>query len=198
MNQLFYLGCRDRVQCRSRFIHKQNRRRYSHGTGYAQPLLLTTGQGKRRLFQLILHLIPQCGSFQGFLHPVADKLIVFHPIYPKPVGHILENAFRERVGTLKDHPYALAQLVHLHGLVVYISPVNQNLPLQTRAGNEVVHAVEQTEEGGLATAGRAYESHHRFLFNRHAYIFQCLKITIEKIYMFCIYLIHILNVLIIC
>ena len=43
MNQFFHLCRRNRVECRSRLVHQQHRRRYSHRTGDTKALLLSAG-----------------------------------------------------------------------------------------------------------------------------------------------------------
>ena len=67
-------------------------------------LLLSARERISRFLQLIFHLIPKRSPFQRLFYPLADESVIFHPIHPKSVSHILEDAFRERVGTLNTIP----------------------------------------------------------------------------------------------
>lgn len=69
--QLFHLCRRNRVERRSRFVHQQHRRRYSHCACDTKTLLLSAGQGKSRFFQFVLHFIPKRGDPSGS-PPPAD------------------------------------------------------------------------------------------------------------------------------
>ena len=73
-----------------------------HGTGYAEALLLTAGEGVGGDFQLVLHLVPKGGAFQGFFHPLTDEGVIGDAIHAKSVGNVLEDAFWERIGPLDN------------------------------------------------------------------------------------------------
>ena len=69
VDKLFHLGGGDGVEGGCRLVHQQDRRRHRHGTGYAEALLLTAGEGVGGDFQLVLHLVPKGRRLSGFLPP---------------------------------------------------------------------------------------------------------------------------------
>ena len=189
VDKLFHFGGGDGVEGGCRLVHQQDRRRHRHGTGYAETLLLTAGEGVGRDFQLVLHLIPKGGAFQGFFHPLTDEGVIGDAIHAESVGNVLEDAFGERIGTLEHHAHVLAEFVHLHSSSIDILSVNAYLAGQTGVGNQIVHAVQQAQEGRLSTARGTDEGYHRLLLNVHADAFQGMEIAIPEVHVTGFYLV---------
>ena len=72
---------------------------------------------------------------------------------PGAVGHVVIDAHGEGIGLLEDHADLLAQPGGIHAGGIDILPAVVDLALDADAGDQVVHAVEGLEEGGLAAAG---------------------------------------------
>ena len=88
-HQLFNLGCRNRVQGGTGFVHQQDIRFNGNGTGNAQPLLLATGQAQGTFLETVMHLIPQGRPFQTVFHHSVQFVFILDPMYTRPIGHIL-------------------------------------------------------------------------------------------------------------
>ena len=195
MNQLLHFRRRNRIERRRRFIHQQYRRRDSHRTGDTKTLLLSAGQCISRFLQLIFHLIPKSRSFQCFLHTLANESIIFYSVHTKSVSHILEYAFRERIGTLEHHSHILAEFVHFHAFRIDIMSVDTDFSLQTGSRNQIIHPIEKPEKSRFATTGRSDKSNNRFFLNLHADALQCMKVPIPEVHITRIYF-HCIHILI--
>ena len=79
------------------------------------------------------------------------------PCDAQAVGDVVEDRLGEGIGFLEHHADLAAQLDHVHVLAVDVLAVEQHLPFDPRAGDDVVHPVERAQEGGFAAAGRADE-----------------------------------------
>ena len=112
-HQLLHPQGGDGVQRRAGLVHEDHLRGHRHHPGDAQPLLLSQGQGKRVLAQRILHLVPQIGRAQAFLHHVGKGAPPMGPQHPRAERHVVEDALRKGVGPLEDHAHPLAQLHHV-------------------------------------------------------------------------------------
>ena len=128
-------------------------------------------------------------SFQGFFHPLTDEGVIGDAIHTKSVGNVLEDAFGERIGPLEHHAYVLAEFVHLHSFSIDVLSVNAYLAGQTDVGNQIVHAVQQAQEGRLSTARGADKGYHRLLLNVHADAFQGMEIAIPEVHVTGFYLV---------
>ena len=72
----------------------------------------------------------------------------------RAVGDVVIDRHRERVGLLEHHAHALAQQVYV-AVVVDVLAVQTDVARDLAALNQIVHAVERAQQGGLAAAGRA-------------------------------------------
>ena len=111
------------------------------------------GRGRKAVF----HFVPEGGAAQGQLHLLGDEVLVLDAVDAQAVGHVLEDALGEGVGLLEDHAHLLPQAHHVGAGLVDVLAVQHDAAFHPAAGDQVVHAVETTQEGGFAAAGRADE-----------------------------------------
>ena len=74
---------------------------------------------------------------------------------------VVDRHRRERVGPLEHHADRAADVDRVDAGAVDVVAVEQDLALHVRAGDDLVHAVERAQEGGLAAARRADEGRDR-------------------------------------
>ena len=67
------------------------------------------------------------------------------------VRHIVEDGFREGVRALKQHSDLAAQLNDIGVGRKDIVTVEQDLTGSPRVGHQIMHPIENSQEGGLAT-----------------------------------------------
>jgi hypothetical protein len=91
---------------------------------------------------------------------VEVRLVAGEAVDARPVGDVLVDRLRERVGLLEHHADAGAQLHHVDRLVVDVLPVEADVALGPADLDGVVHPVDAAQEGRLAAAGRADEGGH--------------------------------------
>src|SRR5215472_1376048 len=101
--------------------------------------------------QRVLNLVPQRRALQTVLDQIGEPTLV--AVNPQAVGHIVINRFGKRVRPLKDHPNPPAKLDDIHPQDVLT--VQEDLPLDSRIANRLVHAVEGSQERGFSATGRA-------------------------------------------
>ena len=81
-----------------------------------------------------------------------------------PVGDIVIDRLRERVGLLEDHAHLLTQLGDIIVLTIDILTVQLNQPFYASARHQVLHAVEGLKEGRLAATGWSDKAGHNLVF----------------------------------
>src|SRR5690606_27843855 len=150
-HELFDAGRRDRVEGRARLVHEDDLGLEGDGAGDAQALLLAAGEGEGALLEIVLDLVPQGGLLEGVLDD-GVALGAARAVDPGAVGDVVVDRFGERVGLLEDHADAAADLDGVDAGVVDVLAVVGDGALDAGAGDEVVHAVERAQEGGLAAA----------------------------------------------
>src|SRR3546814_18140195 len=69
----------------------------------------------------------------------------------RPIGDVLIDRLRERVGLLAHHAHTGAKMHHVHAGHVDILAVQRDVAFATRAFHGVVHPAERPQHGGLAT-----------------------------------------------
>ena len=85
-----------------------------------------------------------------------------------PGDHVVPDGHgRERVGALEHHPDRAPHGGGIDALGVDVLTVQQDLAGDPGAHDDLVHAVERAEEGGLAAPGGADEGRHRAGFDGH-------------------------------
>src|SRR5690606_38450210 len=125
--------------------------------GDAEALLLPAREPEGGVAEAVLDLVPEGGGAEGPLAGVGQHALAILPVDPEGVDHVLEDAHRERVGALEDHPEALAEVDDVDVRVVDGGAVEEHLPLGPDAVDQVVQAVDGAEQGALAAAGGADE-----------------------------------------
>ena len=105
--------------------------------------------------QPILHLIPEGGLVERLLDPVVE--VVLHAVQSEPERHVVVDRLREWVRTLEHHADPAPHLDGIDRRAVEVVPVIRDLPVDRRAGDEVVHAIEAAKKRRLAAARRADE-----------------------------------------
>jgi hypothetical protein len=78
---------------------------------------------------------------------------------------------------LENHADVATQVVYVE-LSVNVNVPDLELPLDTAAGDEVIHAVEAFEKGGFSASRRPYEGGYLLFGNFHADVLYRLKITV--------------------
>src|SRR5690606_19536288 len=156
------VGCY-RVQRARRLVHQYEVRAGGHGSGYAEALLLPTGEAEPRAPQLVLDLVPEGGGAQRPLDQLVEPFP--RPVEPGTVGDVVVDGLGERVRLLEDHAYAPAYVHRVHLGPVHVDALVRYAPAYPHVRDEVVHAVDAAQERGRAAAGRTYEGRH--LVARH-------------------------------
>jgi len=126
--------------------------------------------------QVIFYFVPQCCSTQTLFRQFprsARWLVDFWAI-----SDIFKNRFRKMGSALKHHSNSAAQLGHILGK--NILPIEQDFAFQARVAHGFVHAVERSEQCGLAATRGADERRHVILRNTHADIEEGLLFSVEK------------------
>ena len=110
----------------------------------------------RQFAQARRDLVPQTGAAQAVLDddvelaPVPGKAV-----NARPVGHVVVDGLRERVGFLEYHADPRAQLHDVDRAVVDVGAVQRDMALDPHVVDGVVHAVEALDIGRLAASRRA-------------------------------------------
>src|ERR1700688_3966826 len=157
LDQFLDLGGRDRIERRARLVEQDHFGPHRHGAGDAQPLLLAAGQAQSRGVELVLDLVPQRAAaqrlFDAAVHLGLGNLLV----EADAEGDVLVDRHRKRRRLLEHHPDAGPQQVEIELGVEDVGLVEHQLAGGALSRIEVVHAVENSQQGRLAAAGRADE-----------------------------------------
>src|SRR5579862_2714857 len=172
--------CRgDGVERGARFVEQQNFRIYRQGAGDAQTLLLAAGESIGRLMQLVLDLFPQRGAAQALFHRFPQRGAAAGTVDPQAIRDVLENRLGERIGALKHHAHAAADVVYVEmENVVAIQP---DLAFHAAVADGFVHPVEGAQKGGLAAAGGSNECCDLPVIHLHGDVAQSLKGAVIEI-----------------
>src|SRR5690606_42006537 len=120
------------------------------------------------IFQPVLDLVPEVRAGERTL----DDLLLLRAGHAPVVEldareHVVGDRHRgERVGALEHHADLTADLDRVDTLAVQVDAVHDRLALDARTGDDLVHAVEGAEEGGLAAAGGPDEGGDRARLDR--------------------------------
>ena len=175
----------DRVEGGARFVHEQHLRVHGHGARDAQTLLLAAGQADARIVQTILDLVPQVGATQGPLDQIIRVGLGDLAVVELHTGqHVLADGHgRERVRTLEHHADVTTDGDRIHILVVQVLAFQQHLAFAVGARNDLVHAIEGAQHGGLATAGRSDERGDLVGFDVDVHVFHGQEVAVEDVQM---------------
>ena len=145
----------DGVQCRTRLVHEQDIGVGGEGARDAEALLLAARHAQTRFLQPVLDLVPQRRLRQRTLDELVHVALVAGDAGAE--RDVLVDRLRERVRLLEHHADAAADLDGVDLAVVEVDAVVLDAAVDVRLGDEVVHAVEATEHGRLATTRGADE-----------------------------------------
>ena len=99
----------------------------------------------------------------------------------RAVGDVIVDRFGERVRPLKEHADLPAELDDIGIGVEHVVAVEQHLAGGAGAGGEVVHPVENPQEGGFSTARWPDQCRDPARLHRQRGVLQCLKVAIEEV-----------------
>src|ERR1700736_2224987 len=151
-HQVFDLQRGHGVEGRAGLVHEDHLWAYRQASCDHQPLLLAAGKRGPRRVEAVGHLVPERSCLQASAHHVVDAA-------PAPAqqarteGYVVADGHRKRAGPLEDHADLLAQVKELRR-AHDVAAVEHHRALGARAGNQVVHAVEDAQQGCLAATGR--------------------------------------------
>src|SRR3954452_23064903 len=157
LDQLLDLGGRDRVERRTGFVEQDHLGPHRDGAGDAEALLLAAGERQAGGVELVLDLVPQRAAAQRLLDAVVHLGLRDLLIEADAEGDVLVDGHRERRRLLEHHADAGAQQVEVEPGVEDVGLVEHQLTGDALARIEVVHPVENAQQGRLAASGRADE-----------------------------------------
>jgi len=180
VDQFFDPRRRDRIERRARLVHQDHVGIDRHGARNDEALLLAAGERGSRRRQAILHFVPEPGPLQRAFNDAVEFALGFRQsVDARPIGHVVVDRFRERIGLLEHHAHALAQRHGIDRLVIDVDALDLDHALHARAFDRVVHAVDAAQEGGLAAPGGADERGHRPVRDIDRDRFQRLLVAVE-------------------
>ncbi len=172
-------GGRDRVERRTRLVHQDHLGADRDRTRNAKTLLLAAGKSGARIGQAVLHFLIQAGALQTRFHDgIEFGLVARKAVDARPIGDILVDRFRERIGLLEHHAHARAQLHDIQRLVVDVEVVELDLAGHARRRDGVVHPVDAAQECRLAAARRSDKRHHRLFGDVDVHVLQRVLVAV--------------------
>ena len=150
---------RDRVERRGRLVEQDDVGLDGDRAGDAEPLLLAAGEAERRPLEPVLDLVPDRGAPERLLDAVVE--VVLHAEDAQAVGDVVVDRLRERVRALEDHADPAAHLDRVDAGAVEVGAVVEELAVDPRARDEVVHPVQAAQERRLAAARGADQRRDR-------------------------------------
>ena len=159
LDEVFDREGRDRVEGRTGLVHEDDLGLHGDSAGDAQSLLLATREAVAGPIQAVLDLVPEVGALERLLDELVgvglrDALVVELDAREDVVS---DRHGRERVRALEDHADLSANPHGVDPGAVEIVAVDEHFPVHPRAGNDLVHAVESSDERRLAAPRRPDE-----------------------------------------
>jgi hypothetical protein len=117
------------------------------------------------------------------LDPFHDLGSIADSHQPQPESHVLKDRLGKRVGFLKDHADAHPHFDRLDSLAddVPAAGVEEQFPLVTGAGVQVVHPVKTAQQRRFAAAGRTDDGRHPVCREYQVDILQRLVLAIVEV-----------------
>src|ERR1700730_10417285 len=172
LDQFLDLGGRDRIARRARLVEQDHLGPHRHGARDAEPLLLAAGQAEARGVELVLDLVPQRAAAQRLLdaavHLGSGNLFV----EPDAERDVLIDRHRKRRRLLEHHADARAQQIEIKLGIEDVGLVEHQLTGGALARIEIVHPVENPQQGRFAAAGRPDEGRDAIVAEREVDDFQ--------------------------
>jgi hypothetical protein len=138
--------------------------------------------------QDVFDFLPQGHLGQAALGDLHQRPPAFDPVMLRADHYIIVYAHREDVGFLEDHADLFAEGNDVGLLIVDRFAVEDDVPLHTAAGDQVVHAVEDAEKGGLAAAGRSDDRRDRARRDVERDVSQSVEIAVIQVDRLCLQL----------
>src|ERR687896_2095364 len=129
----------DRVERRAGLVHQDHVGLDREATRDAEALLLAARHAEGVGLESVLDLVPERGVAERALDDLVHAAL--HPEHARAEGDVVVDRLGERVRLLEDHADPLAHLDRVDLLRVEVLAVVEHLPLDPRAGDEVVHPV---------------------------------------------------------
>ena len=107
------------------------------------------------MLELVLYFVPKRGVPQALLDNLSKAWPARRAMHSRSECNVVEDRFRERIGALKDHADLSSDNGRVHFGVVDILVIEEDLPLNPGAGDQILQSVEGAQEGRLARARRA-------------------------------------------
>src|ERR1700730_16388074 len=181
LDQLLDLGGRDRVERRARLVEQDHLGAHRNGAGDAKPLLLAAGQAQARGSQLVLDLVPQRTAAQRLFDPAVHLGFGYLLIEPDAERDVLVDRHRKRRRLLENHADAGAQQIEIELGIEDVGLVKHQLPGGALSRVEVVHPVENPQQGRLAAARRPDEGGDAVGAEREVDVLQRMVFAIEEV-----------------
>jgi len=128
--------------------------------------------------ELVVHLLPEGGPPESVLDYLVGHGLV---LYPQPVGDVVVDALRERVGLLEHHPDPPSERDGVHLVTVHVDSTESELSVDARGVDEVVHPVDTPEKRRLPTARRTDDGGHLLLVDVEVDVPERLLLTVVDI-----------------
>ena len=137
-NQFLDLRRRNGIQCGAGLVHENDLRLHGQSPRDTEPLLLATGEAERAVREPIFHLVPESGALQAGYDKIIEQAPVTDSVQPRPIGHVIVDRFRKRIGFLKDHPDPFTKSIHVDSRVIHVRAVQFDPTLQKRTLHQIV------------------------------------------------------------
>src|SRR6202161_3296566 len=157
LDQLLDLGGRDRIERRTGLVEQDHFGPHRDGAGDAKPLLLAAGQTEAAGVQLVLDLVPQRAAAQRLLDAAVHLGFGNLLIKPDPERDVLIDRHRKRRRFLEHHADPRAQEIEIELGIEDVGGIQHQLAGGALSRIEVVHPVENPQQGRLPAAGRTDE-----------------------------------------
>src|SRR6202165_2904613 len=153
-HQVLDLQRGDRVEGRTWLVHEDDLRAHGHAAGDCESLLLDACERRRGLVEPVADLVPQRRTLEALPHYVLDARRA-PAEQPWSERHVALDRHGERAGSLEDHADLLTQLEQLARADDVDLFVEKDLAHGASRRDQVVHPIEDAQEGALAAARRS-------------------------------------------
>src|SRR5229473_784137 len=157
LDQLLDLGGRNGVECRARLVEQDDFGPYRDGAGDAKPLLLAARQAQTAGVELVLDLVPQRAAAQRLFDAAVHLGLGNFLVEADAEGDVLVDRHRKRRRLLEHHADPRPQQIEVETGIEDVGLIQHQLADRALSGIEIVHPVEDAQQGRLAAAGRPDE-----------------------------------------
>ena len=172
VDQVLDLCARDRIERRAGLVEQDHLGPGRDRARDAQPLLLSDRQAEPAGGELVLHLVPQRGPSQLRLHAIVE-LGARQPVEDANAeSDVVVDRHGKRRRLLEHHPDLGPQQVGILGRRQDVRAVEQHLADRALVRVEIVDAIEDAQQGGLAAARGPHDGGHLVGVNGHRDVLQ--------------------------